>query len=50
MEELWYFPVEFKASSGWVSNVQTRHGNIGMNLHGEANGITAKERETIMAN
>ena len=48
-EELGYSPRIFKASSGWISRVLTRHNKVGIHLHGEADDMTAGEREEIMA-
>ena len=47
--ELGYAPSAFKASDGWIANALRRHGKVGINLHGEANDMTAEEREGIMA-
>ena len=43
-KECGYGP-DFKASDGWISNSLRRHGKVGINLHGEANDMTAGDRE-----
>ena len=44
-----YKPLAFKALSGLISRILSRHVKVGINLHGEANKITVGEREAIMA-
>ena len=48
-KERGYGPLDFKASSGWVQKVLRRHGKVRINLYGDANDMTAGEREFIMA-
>ena len=45
VKELGCRPLSFKASSGWISRVLTRHGKVGINLHGDASNMTTEERE-----
>ena len=39
---------KFKGSPGWVANTLRIHGKVGINLHGEADDMTEKERNDIM--
>ena len=48
-QELGYTPAQFKASSGWIARVLERSNKTGISLHGEADDMTAEEREVIMA-
>ena len=48
-EELGYNPAAFKASSGRITRVLSRHNKTGIRLYGEADDMTAGEREEVMA-
>lgn len=39
---------DFKASSGWLTNVLKRNQFVGMNLHGEANECNPQESDALM--
>ena len=47
-QELGYTRGQFKASSGWIEKVLDRSNKTGISLHGEADDMTAEEREAIM--